>query len=551
MKAALAALALVAALALAPSAAAGEPGRISVGLASGASADAIGPELLAATGGELVEDLGPIGALVLAVPDVGAAVSAASGLAGVAYAEPVTASRTLAFTPNDPLVDRQWYLGAIRAFDHWPERPPLAPVLVAIVDSGIDGSHPEFSGRIAAAESFVSSPASVDAVGHGTMVAGEVAAALDNGEGIAGAGIPVRLLVAKVVDSDGRISLLAEARAIRWAVARGAKVINLSLGGPRDPRDPSRDTYSRLEHAAIDYATRRGVVVVAAAGNCASPVCPDRYASYPAALPHVVGVSSFARDGSTPVFSNRDRLYNDLAAPGTEMVSTYPAALSHPACPFHRYTVCALSPARRSPRGTSFSAPLVSAAAALLVGERGLLGLQSLHSSQITSVLERSAADMGIPGRDATSGNGRLDVDAALRSLTGEVPARDRYETNDDAGSRAYTLRGARRTVDATLDRYEDVRDVYRVRLVRGTRAVFELAGPSGGNSNLVLWRPATRSVTGTARRSARPVAASARPGSAERIVHRVRRTGWYFVEVTLVSGRSGSYRLRVRSLRR
>src|SRR5262249_61688133 len=126
--------------------------------------------------------------------------------------------------------------------------------------------------------------------------------------------------VAKVVGSDGTIWLEGEADALRWAADNGARVINLSLGGLRDPRNPSRDTYSALEAAAVDYAVSRGVLVVAAVGNSSdAPVSPWPYATYPAALPHVVGVSAYARDGSIPSFSNRDEVYNDIAAPGQDM----------------------------------------------------------------------------------------------------------------------------------------------------------------------------------------------------------------------------------------
>ena len=78
-----------------------------------------------------------------------------------------------AFQPDDPLSPRQWYLAADRAFRTWPQRPALHPVLVAVVDSGIDLGHPEFRGRIAAARSFVGGTAQ-DTDGHGTVVAGEI-----------------------------------------------------------------------------------------------------------------------------------------------------------------------------------------------------------------------------------------------------------------------------------------------------------------------------------------------------------------------------------------
>src|SRR5918999_533868 len=334
-------VAAVAALAaVAPTPALADPGRISIGLAPDASVADVTAAVEDATGGEVSAELAPIGALVVSVPDVAAATAAADAVAGVEYTEPVTYERRLYFEPNDPLYAAQWYLPYVRAFDFWAEQPPLPPVLVAVVDSGIDASHPEFQGKIEAARSFVSTPATVDRFGHGTIVAGEVAAAVNNAQGIAGAGFPVKLLIAKVAGVDGSISLEAEARAIRWAVGRGARVINLSLGGPRNPRDPARDTYSELERAAIDYATRRGVVVVAAAGNC-EYLCPYPFASYPAALPHVLGVSALARDGTTPAFSNRDKVYNDLAAPGRGIVSTFPLGLSEPFCSSPGYSNCA------------------------------------------------------------------------------------------------------------------------------------------------------------------------------------------------------------------
>ena len=109
---------------------------------------------------------------------------------------------------------------------------------------------------------------------------------------------------------------------------------------------------------------------------------------------------------------------------------------------------------------------------------------------------------------------------------------------------RARALTGSRRQIEATLDRFDDVRDVYRIRLGSRQRVVFRLVGPRGGNANLALWRPGTRHVTGRGARRANRVAVSARPGSRERIVYRARRAGVYFLEVRLVNGRSGPYGL-------
>ena len=211
----------------------------------------------AATGGS-VRKLTPF-ALVL--DDRSAA--AAAEVAGVSYVERLERSRRLAFTPNDPLRSKQWYLGAIHAFDAWPVwpvKPALGSVKVAVIDSGIDGNHPEFDGRIEDAQSFVpdSPNPRKDPIGHGTFVAGLIAAELNNSTGIAGIGFPAKLLVAKVVRSDGTISPEAEARAIRWAVEHGARVINLSLAAFRNPLDPSADQYSALEEDAIDWAVSAG-----------------------------------------------------------------------------------------------------------------------------------------------------------------------------------------------------------------------------------------------------------------------------------------------------
>ena len=180
--------------------------------------------------------------------------------------------RHVAFTPTDPLASRQWYLQQDRAFDFWPDAPILPPVKVAIVDSGVDVTHPDLASRILLTRSFVAGSVA-DTQGHGTFVAGEIAAAVNNAEGIAGIAFPAQLLVAKVVRADGTISLEAEASAIRWAVDNGARVINLSLGGLRDLRNLSRDTYSPVEAAAVDYAASKGAVLVAAVGNSdAAPV---------------------------------------------------------------------------------------------------------------------------------------------------------------------------------------------------------------------------------------------------------------------------------------
>lgn len=459
-----------------------------------------------------------------------------AALAALALAAPAGA-----FTPTDPLAGRQWYLGFDRAFDAWAEPPILPPVRVAVIDSGIDPGHPEFAGKVVASKSFVGGGVN-DVDGHGTFVAGEIAAALDNGEGIAGIAFPAQLLIAKVVRADGSITPDAEAQAIRWAIAQGARVINLSVGGLRDPADPRRDTYSAVEQDAIEYAASKGVVVVAAVGNSdEAPSEPWPYASYPAALPHVIGVAALAQDGSVPLFSNRDAVFVDLAAPGVGIFSTFPRALTaeRPGCVDQGYSDCGPSE-YANPEGTSFAAPQVSAAAALLIASR-----PELTRDQVAFLLEHSAVDVGPSGRDSASGWGRLDVTAALEALSGPLPAPDRYEANDDAGTRAATLYGRTREIAATVDFWDDPVDVYRVKLRRGQYLAAALRGPAGTNTNLVLWKPGTEQVEGrSAAELAQRATASLRAGANQHVLYRARADGWYYLEVKLVTPGFGPYML-------
>jgi hypothetical protein len=457
-----------------------------------------------------------------------------------------------AFTPNDPLAPRQWYLAATRAFDAWSQPPTtLTPVRVAVIDSGIEADHPEFVGKIVATRSFVGGSAREDRQGHGTFVAGVIAAAANNGQGIAGIAFPAELVIAKVVRGNRAIPLDAEVRAIRWAVDRGARVINLSLGGIRDPHHPRRDTYSPQEAAAIAYAHSKGTVVVAAVGNGdQAPRRPWNYASYPAALPHVIGVSALARDGSIPVFSNRDAVYNDLAAPGQEILSTFPRELTalRPTCANQGYSDCGPLIYRRA-EGTSFAAPQVAAAAALLLSVS-----PELQPDQVATLLTRTAHDVNATNgcercpllRDRLSGWGRLDIADAIGALAGPLPPPDRYETNDDAGSQAWRVWGRRARLTATIDFWDDQIDVYQVRLRAGERLTATLRGPSRTDTNLVLWKPGTQRVEGLSPRLLQMRAAlAATPGPIERISYRARRSGWYFLQVKLATPDMGQYTLR------
>ncbi|HVV57891.1 MAG TPA: S8 family serine peptidase [Gaiellaceae bacterium] len=475
---------------------------------------------------------------------------ALAAVAGVALLLAAAASAADAFTNTEPFAAEQWYLPLDRAWDFWPSQPQLAPIRVAVVDSGVDGKQPDLEGRILLAKSFVGGSALTDTDGHGTFVAGEIAANPSNGIGIAGLAFNARLLIAKVVTPDGSVPLAAEVAAIHWAVDHGARVVNLSLGGVRDPLDPSLDTYSPQEEQAVEYAYAKGAVVVAAVGNGPqSPHTPWPFAHYPAALPHVIGVSAVRRDGSVPAYSNRDSVYNDLAAPGDAIFSTIPYGLvTDPACPEGPYSVC--GPLEfRDAIGTSFAAPQVAAAAALLLGE-----VPSLTPDQVAWALERGAVDedaaTGCPecsaGRDAFTGWGRLDVARSLALATdgARLPPLDAYEPNDDAGAFSHALPPLPRSFVATLDDWDDDRDVYRVVLKAGQRLYARLTAENAGRVTLELWSPRTRRIEGADAALRLTVARAV--GKQRRLAYTARKSGTYYLAATLENGLRDRTRYRL-----
>jgi hypothetical protein len=280
---------------------------------------------------------------------------------------------------------------------------------------------------------------------------------------------------------------------------------------------------------------------VAAVGNGPqSPATPWNFAHYPSALPHVIGVSAVRQNGSVPNYSNRDTIYNDIAAPGDAMFSTIPRGLAgaaRPGCADHPYSDC--GPVEfRDAIGTSFAAPQVSAAAALLLGEN-----PALRPDQVAWLLERSADDATpstgcsscLDGRDRFTGWGTLDVNAALVALTtAPLPPADRYEPNDDAGPSAHALPPLPRTIDATLDYWDDNIDVYRVHLVKGRRLFAHATPALRGSVRLALWAPGTARVEGLDAQEPRLARSRLVAGQA-RLGYRARTTGIYYLELKLV----------------
>ena len=288
------------------------PGRVVVDFRDGTSA-AVLAERSAAWGVSLRFNslVGPEDGVALAdgVKDVDGLLQAIRQSPDVEFAEPLLTYEAQGFTPNDPDYAKQWNLRLIGMPDAW-EVSRGKGVIVAVLDTGVAyetrGAFvrvPDLKGvRFADGYDFVHDTTHPnDDNGHGTHVAGTIAQATNNGEGVAGIAFEATLMPIKVLDASGSGNSADIADGIRWAVDHGAKVLNLSLGG---------FGYSRVIENAVAYARRHGAVVVAAAGNHG-----DGTVAYPAAYEGAVGVGAVGPDGTrTPYSAWGEQL--DLLAPG-------------------------------------------------------------------------------------------------------------------------------------------------------------------------------------------------------------------------------------------
>lgn len=459
-------------------------------------------------------------------------------LTGYADGGPRQLAQTIA--PDDPLLARQWALGPAGANVFplaLPDDAARTPVLVAVIDGGIDASVPELAGAVVEQRSFVPDGALRSSL-HGTLVAGIVAAATGNGAGIAAPSLGAQLLDLQVVRPDSTIEPADEARAIRYAVDRGARVINLSFGALRNPGVGPPDEFSRVEAAAIRYAVAHDVVVVAAGGNRGW-----RFVDWPAALPHVLGVGATNASGAVASFSNTDPERLDLAAPGVSVISTVPIAVTPSGLSVDAPGVSGLVDVDGGVSGTSFAAPHVAAAAALVRSVR-----PELTADQVTTLLAGSARDADRSGHDRTTGFGHLDVQALVARALTRTPAVDVREPNDDGGRQASRVRFRRfTTVRATVSRFEDPLDVYCVALDPATRLELWLAGPERSDLDVFVLPPWITEIASLRRSlAAETLAASVGPGSRAHLRVRGAAAGCHPVVVHAHRG-GGRYTLSLR----
>ena len=317
----------------------------------------------------------------------------------VLYVEPNYIRRTTA-APNDPYFQFSQYgpqkIKADRAWDNWK---PQAKVTIAIVDTGIEYAHNDLknvlvrdaSNNVVGYNALTRTSNANDDHGHGTHVAGIAAAQINNALGTAGvagwnpsqadSGSFVRLLPVKALDVNGSGTDSSISDGITWAADHGARVINLSLGGP---------SYSNTINSAVQYAWNKGAVVVAAAGN-------DSVSTtfYPAGCPNVISVAATDATDTLSYFSNHGS-WVKTAAPGSAILSTYKGSTGK------------LS-------GTSMASPHVAGEAAILMAHA-----PSQTNAQISTLIT-SNVDAYTPylGRSIKSGAGRVNIEKALQALSG------------------------------------------------------------------------------------------------------------------------------------
>lgn len=310
---------------------------------------------------------------------------------------------------NDAFAGLQWSLPKIGIPQAWSmSSQGNQEILVAVIDSGVDYQHPDLKGQIINGKDFMSEDASgpngdgspdvvdddpLDKMGHGTHVAGIIGALPNNNMGIAGIAPGVKILNVRVLNDQGWGSAFAIAQGITYAVDRGARILNLSLG--------SAEASKPIE-LAVKYAQSKGVLVIAAAGNSFT------HTGYPASYPGVLAVGATNDQDWLADFSNHDARIN-VVAPGVDIMSTTPTFLTN------TMATNGIDAFYSVMSGTSMACPMVTAQAALLLSQN-----PTLKAEQLAELIQKSAKQVG---DSRIFGHGRIQIDASLQMLANQAPA--------------------------------------------------------------------------------------------------------------------------------
>lgn len=290
-----------------------------------------------------------------------------------------------AYAVNDPYLGSEWHLATIGAPAAW-DLSQGAGVTIAILDSGVDGSHPDLAPRMVAGWNFYDGNADTsDANGHGTAVAGAAAATSDNAAGVAAVAGKANLMPVRIADANAYAYWSTVAQGLTWAADHGARVANISYNGVAGS--------STVANAANYLRSKGGLVVVAAGNDGTDP----GFAATTAMIP----VSATNSADQRTSWSNYGA-FVALAAPGEGIWTTNRGG---------GYSAWS---------GTSFASPITAGVIALMMAKR-----PDLPNTTIESLLYASAKDLGAAGRDTTYGWGRVDAAAAVAAAAAAAPAAD------------------------------------------------------------------------------------------------------------------------------
>ena len=318
--------------------------------------------------------------------------------------EPNYICKAMSIEPDDEFYIRQWHYQDISLPSAWSLTLGSELVVVAVVDSGVRFDHPDLAGIFySTGYDFVDEDSDpTDLNGHGTHVAGTIAALTNNEMGVSGVcwgGYGVKILPVRALDEEGVGNTWSICKGIVYAVEHGAKVVNLSLGA---------ELPSQLESDTVVYAYNNDVVLVCAAGNEESSVI------YPAAYSETIAVGAVRWDWQRAHYSNYGPEI-DIVAPGGDM-NVDQNGDGYVDGVFSTYWTSSEGNTYEFRQGTSMAAPHVSGVVALMMSY-GLSGVE-----EIRSALCSTALDLGPEGRDDEYGYGLIDAYRALTVLDGWEP---------------------------------------------------------------------------------------------------------------------------------
>ncbi len=291
-------------------------------------------------------------------------------------------------TPNDSYFPSQWHLPRISAPSGWDINSGSESLIIAIIDSGVDPTHPDLSDKLLPGYNFLSGNTDThDVLGHGTAVAGAAAAISNNSTGVAGVAWANPIMPLVVLNSSNYASYYDIAQAITYAADHGAKIMNISIAGA--------NSSSALQNAA-DYAWNKGAIIFASAANYSTST-----PYYPAACNNVVAVSATDSNDTLASFSNYGN-WVDITAPGVSIYTTSNGG------------------GYDARSGTSFSSPVAAGVGALIMSANPSLG-----NAQVVDILLKNSDDLGASGFDPYFGYGRVNVYRSLQAAISSSPVGD------------------------------------------------------------------------------------------------------------------------------